>query len=485
MTLTALITGTPRKDDSPETQKANEFFERYLRENAEASETLKSMEDIIKEFKNRTPRVKKSKCIDGRTHGSKAIGYPPGVVTFSRTEGNNVDMSLSNTVFWSRVNQVVLDAKRHTPGMPAVFIALGHRSSHGQGCAAHGLDDEKALAAAAKQAAHVRNLYSPSELYVMHGMTNTDDMSEMLVFADGTAIDGAQLIAELSLRQASDVFQKEFLDRRLEDVATDRYVQGLTPRAMLEGPDAPLYRDLQTSLAMEAYLVREITRACKRPAEENAIVNPALLATIISTLRLVPDFPDSLLGALTYQIVWNTAYALYQRRRLETMDAHKQEKELNHAEELVGYGEGFELLPRNKAVLVKTGRGNDEDALRVAQKVLENNRKKNPQQHPLLVHINAEVTGELTNWDAFNDHVLSKLKTLLMPVHGVFGKDVRVLTTYSYKTQKMFYPTKIDADPDDRESYTVDVTRDLVDRNFTKPELERRENAYAQHLLSK
>ena len=54
---------------------------------------------------------------------------------------------------------------------------------------------------------------------------------------------------------------------------------------------------------------------------------------------------------------------------------------IDHAEELVCYGDGFETLPRNKAVLVKTGRGDDIDALTVAKNVVEKNRKRYKQDH--------------------------------------------------------------------------------------------------------
>jgi hypothetical protein len=126
----------------------------------------------------------------------------------------------------------------------------------------------------------------------------------------------------------------------------------------------------------------------------------------------------------------------------------------------------------------------------VAQRVILSNRAKNPQPHPPLVHINVEVSGQMDNWDAYNDQVLAKIKTMLMPVYAVFGDDVQVLTTYSYKHEKKFYPTKVDVSMTDetetvdrRESFPMDVTRQLIDQSFTRTELERRENAYRQYML--
>ncbi len=482
-----------RRNATPEATASNAFFDQYLAKNVASAETMRSMADIIREFKKRTPRLKVTKCIDGRVHNSKSKGYPPGTVTFSRTEGNNVNLSLSNTIFWSRIDRVVLDALRHTPGMPAVFIALGHRSGRGYGCAAHGRDDAKALEAVRTQAARVREVYASGELYVLHGMTNTDDMSESLVFPDGTVIDTEHLIAALDtplspLRQPSDVFQTAFLDTRIDDPATDRFIGHRLVRQLLEGPDTPMYRDFQTALAMESYLAREIGRIQKHGGTPNTIVQPRIYADVSGRLDAVAGLPEPLKGPLLYQIFWNMAYALYQRRRLEGLGPEEQERILDHAEELACYGDGFDLLSRNECVLVKTGRGNDEDALKVAKDVLDSNRRRRPQPHPPLVHVNVEVSGDMSDWDAFNDQVLCKIKTLLRPIYSVFGQDVRVLTSFSFRHEKIFYPVKMEMDlaagpGDPRECHPADVTRGLTDESFTKAELDRRQNSYEQYML--
>src|SRR3989339_1274767 len=128
--VTAEILQRKKRDqtaETPETKKANEYFEGYLKKNNSSAETLSSMREIIDEFSKRTPRMFVSKCIDGRVHGSKGKGYPPTTITFSRTEGNNLDTGMNNTVFWGRINRVLLDARYNTPGVPALFIALAHR----------------------------------------------------------------------------------------------------------------------------------------------------------------------------------------------------------------------------------------------------------------------------------------------------------------------------------------------------------------------
>lgn len=472
--------------EQKEMLEADRAFMEYLVENVEAADTLQTMKPIIEEFSARAPRVFASKCIDGRVHGSKGKGYPIGTITFNRTEGNNVDTSLSNTAFWNRLNGVVLNAKHNTPGVPAVFFALGHRSSHGHGCAAHGGNDAHALQAVETQAAAVRARYKPEDLFVVHGMTNTDDMSERLTFPDGTVLDTEEILAQLDISQPSDVFQPQFLTQSLDDPATARYVGNKTPAELLDGEDAPMYRNLQTGLAMEAYLLREISRIQASGGKVNGIVNPQILAIVMEKLRTLPD---SLKAPFLYQSIWNIAYTLYQRRRLETMEHEEQELHLDHAETLVAYGDGFEALPRNKAVLVKTGRGNDIDALTIARKVLLNNRKKNEQPHPPLVHINVEVAGEIDSWDTFNDQVLSKIATMTQAIHDVFADDVRIMTTYSYKSQKKFYPVSTEpalpeaADAtDSTTSFPINVAENLGAANLTSTELTVRERTYSRRM---
>ncbi len=465
----------------------------YLRENVKSADTLRTMRQIIQEFSARAPRIFASKCIDGRVHGSKGKGYPIGTITFNRTEGNNVDTSLSNTAFWNRLNGVVLDARYNTPGIPAIFFALGHRSGHGHGCAAHGGNDAKALEAVEVQAAAVRNRFNPEDLIVIHGMTNTDDMSERLVFPDGTVLDTEEIIVAMEntgkkFTKPSDVFQTGFLSKPLDDTATDRYVGHKTPAELLEGVGAPMYRDLQTALAMEAYFLREISRIEAADGGANDIVDPDILQHVLGILKKATSLAASLRGPLLYQSIWNIAYTLYQRRRLETMDHAEQELHLDHAETLVCYGDGFEALPRNKAVLVKTGRGNDIDALTVARNVLLNNRKHRPQPHPPIVHINVEVAGKIDTWDTFNDQALSKIATMMLAIGEVFATDVRLLTTYSHKGEKKFYPivtqrnSAAPSDPMPLLDISFNVVRDLKANNLTQSELAIREGEYS-HMM--
>ena len=72
------------------------------------------------------------------------------------------------------------------------------------------------------------------------------------------------------------------------------------------------------------------------------------------------------------------------------------------------------------------------------------------------MHINIEVNGEMMSWDDFNDNVGSRILTMRRNVDIVFGKEVAILTSYSYRDQKRFYPVKITKD-DPRMVYPADV----------------------------
>jgi hypothetical protein len=149
------------------------------------------------------------------------------------------------------------------------------------------------------------------------------------------------------------------------------------------------------------------------------------------------------------------------------------------------------LERRNRVVLAKPGRGDDQLALQVARKVLLNNRKLYPQPHPPLVHVNVELAGDVDSWEAFNRDVLAPLMTRVENVHSVFGEDCRILTTYSRTSEKCFYPVRINPDigphvledNDYRQCYPVDVTRGLSDQNFRRQQLALREQVYKHMML--
>jgi hypothetical protein len=67
---------------------AHDYFHRYLSDNIQDTDTLERMQSVIAEFTARAPKVVVMKCIDGRVHGSKSMGYPPTAIRFGRTDGN-------------------------------------------------------------------------------------------------------------------------------------------------------------------------------------------------------------------------------------------------------------------------------------------------------------------------------------------------------------------------------------------------------------
>ena len=422
---------------------AYDFFQKYLSENISDADTLERMRQVISEFAARAPKMVVMKCIDGRVHGSNAKGYPPTTIRFGRTDGNKVSLDKSNFWYWNRIDRAVKDAHFNTPGTPALFIAFMHHSQKGFGCASHNNNDDEALKSVEAQVTEVRKTYQEQELYVMGGDTNTDIMAETLIFPGGNRIDTEDIIRYCNLKNPRDVFHEFFLTNGINDVATSRNVGNQTPDELLQGINPEMFSNFQTRLNMETYLLREITTTfAKDRGDLKRIVRPDILDYVFVTLDKV-KMPETLAGPILYQIIWNITYALSQIRINNTLNPEELENRLDHAEEMVCYGDGFEMLQRNKTVLVKTGRGDDVDALTVAKKVLEDNRKRYKQDHPLLVHINIEVNGEMMSWDDFNDNVGSRILTMRRNVDYVFGMDVAILTSYSYRDQKRFYPVMI------------------------------------------
>ena len=435
---------------------AHDFFHTYLASNIEDSDTLERMGTVISEFSSRAPKMIVMKCIDGRVHGSAAKGYPPTTVVFGRTDGNKVSLDRSNFWYWNRIDRVVKNAHFNTPQTPAVFIAFMHHSASGLGCASHNSDDAAALKSIEVQMKGVREVYPTSELFVLGGDTETDTMAEALLFMDGSRLDSADVIKYCNLKHPRDVFHEAFAGARINDIAVARNVNHRTPAELLDGPDPVFFSNLEICLNMQSLLLREITAAVREDRGDlRRIVRPDVIDYLFVTLDKV-SIPENLIGPIVYQMVWNMAYSLYHTERLSRMTEDEKMRHIAHAEEMVCYGDGFETLPPNKSVLVKTGRGDDIDAMEVAKAVLKKNRVQYHQDHRPLVHINIEVNGQMMCWDDFNDTVGSRILTMRRNVDHVFGDDVAMLTSYSYRNEKRFYPVKISRD-DPRLVYPADV----------------------------
>ncbi|MCA9192830.1 MAG: hypothetical protein KDB03_13735 [Planctomycetales bacterium] len=487
------------REPSLASQLANEAFATYLQRNVQASLQLHRLNSRFEHFLSAAPRPFVSKCIDGRVHTSDEKGYPPTTITYVRTEGTNVDLSRNNSRFWDRLHAVILDAASHTPGCPALFYALGHYGVLGSGCAAHKQDNDRALATVREQALQLRALYSPNELFVMYGMTNTDDHSLRLIFDDGHELDTARLIhrlntAHMPLCNPQHVFHQDFLHQPLDDRDANTLLSGQTPGVVMEGPMAPMFHDLKVMVAMESYLINEMRRIVVNRSRNNVVFDSRLLETVLGLLHSVSGLPVELIAPLAYQTLWNVAYTLHERQRLEALkDEEQRAWLLQHAENMVAYGEGFELEQRNTLVLVKPGRGNDLEALGVAKSViLEHRHRRMHQQYPPLVHVNVEVTGSLGSWQAFNINVLAKLLTMVTNVQQVFDDHCFVLTTYSYRTQKRFYPVHMQPKVISELNepilcFPTNLAEGLTNQSFSKNELTLREDAFSrsfgQHLI--
>lgn len=464
---------------------AHEFFRKYLIENISDADTLERMRNVINEFNSRAPKIMVMKCIDGRVHGSKAKGYPPTTIRFGRTDGNKVSLDMSNFWFWNRIDRVVKDAHFNTPETPALFIAFMHHSTRGFGCASHKSDDKEALNSIEMQIEIVRKTYKESELYVMGGDTNTDIMAETLIFPGNLRIDTEKIIQYCNLKLPRDVFHEFFLINKIDDIATSRNVDLKTPDELLKGINPLFFANNQICINMQNYLLREITtNMIKDRGDLKRLIRPDILDYIFVTLDKI-EMPLTLKGPILYQIIWNITYALYQINFISKLTDEERDRYIDHAEELVCYGDGFETLPRNKAVLVKTGRGDDIDALTVAKDVVDKNRIRYQQDHKLLVHINIEVHGEMMSWDDFNDNVGSRILTMQRNVDFVFGEDVAILTTYSYRDIKRFYPVKINKN-DPRLVYQSDVIAEINSgMKFSNTSLKAQEALYKSSFNGK
>lgn len=468
-------------------QDIHEYLDRYLEENILQSETIRRMKHVIQEFSIRAPKVLVTKCIDGRVHGSKLKGYPVTTIRFGRTDGNIVATNLNNFWFWNRIDRLINDAICNTPNTPALFIAYMHRSDlPGMGCAAHNHDDSAARKAIQEQTRAVREVFQKERIYVMEGITNTDSMAETLIFGDGSKLDTSEMIRDFDFKTPSEIFHKAFLKYPFKDPSTARYVGFKTPEELFLEPELLFFNDFQTALCMKSYLIREVTSVVvSDDFASQKLVQPDLFNAIIQKLFAVRDLPPLLIPALAYQSLWNIAYSLYTRRKVEMLSEEERWKILDHAEELICYGDGFELLQRNKAILVKTGRGNDTDALLVARKVLEKNKGKKSDTSPILVHLNIENSGELLAWEDINENITSKTNTLLRNLEAVFyDVETIVLTTYSYRDQKRFYP--IHTKKDKRITYPVNIIEGINSETlFSSMSLKSREGIYATERMSK
>jgi hypothetical protein len=95
------------------------------------------------------------------------------------------------------------------------------------------------------------------------------------------------------------------------------------------------------------------------------------------------------------------------------------------------------------------------------------------QKHKPIVHVNVEVKGDIITRNQFVYEVLEKLKEMTDEARGIFtaaGIEVELMTTYSYDSEKKFYPVSVystpitqQRHPNQRSSMPVDLALGLDD----------------------
>ena len=477
-----------------ETAAANAYFSAYLQCNAQEAQTLLMEAPLIEAFRMRFAEVIDHKCIDGRVKGGKAKGIPPTVGQYFYTDGVRASMQ-NNNEFWGPMDRAAMAAHVRGRLEPALSFSLAHRSTRSHGCAAHTLPgdrredtDERALHCVLEQAAAVRSAYTPDELYAIGGDVDTDTMAIRLVFPGQVTLDTADIIRRYSLTSPSDVFQKRFLDSPIDDPTTSNFVGNRTPRELLESPDIPFYQNLKKAIAMEEYLLREITASHRaRGGSRNRVVKPALLNHISKTLHDVEGLPESAQRVLAYMMTYNVAYSLSLEQRLATLTGTERERHLDHAETIGCYGKGFQTLRRGTCLTIKPVGNDDGKTLDIAKAVLEKNERHYGYAHPSLVHVNVELAQRIGSWQEWAD-MLGSVLTKLRTVCDVFRDRVRILTTYSYGDQKTFFPVKVRHDS--RTCYPDDIAARLhgaadASQHFPYKLLSQLEEASTDKYLSK
>ena len=226
--------------------------------------------------------------------------------------------------------------------------------------------------------------------------------------------------------------------------------------------------------------MKEISEIAKSDGKKNKVINPQLFKLIWDQLKEVKGLPEGLRGSLLYQIVFNVAYSIYKRRQVPKMSEEEKKKELDHGEELICFGDGFELLSRNSAILAKIGRGDNTEALRTSKDVWEHRfgKQKTPK-----IHMNIEVPGKIDSWSSFTSYVLNKLETMRAEVIEVFGTNVHIMATYSYEDKKMFLPVqtiiKGKTSINRKRVFPMDIVEGMQSREYTETNLAHRERDYA------
>lgn len=504
---------TPKKTDGPAegteayeklSEAAQLFFAEKLKSNREGACVLNEMLPTIQEFARFAGvKVEVCKCMDGRLHGNDHKGLPPTFAVNRRSQGNVIDVSRSNKDLWDGIGAALIEAK--SQGVPLLIIGSAHRAELGSGCAAHKKEwdtrpadgDSRALNAVKEQTLQFRSAFGKNDnVQILSAMTNTD--TGAMAFYDRDEVFSAEAVmTKAKLRDARDVYEGEFMAQKIEEDWAHLSIKGKTPAQLLVGSTAPVFTDLRTKIAFEAYLMRRVAEAKPNPGDN--IVRPDILEQMQSKLGTVHE---KLKPFLTYMFSMNLAHASH-RRNGNTELVKKKDTEglaarVEHGERVLGYGMGFDLDKPNSIILVKPGGGNDAQSVAIGHKVLNHNLEAMhlAEKLPPLVHINIELPSPIQNWEEYKV-VLARILTKVGIVNKEFGTNVRILTSYSYHQsvptdekgvarRKQYFP--LNADPENK---TIVVTNDQdvgasmqSQRTFSAAELRKRESQYTNSGLA-
>lgn len=523
---------TKEKTETPEdverekkmTEAAREYFQENLRANREKAEIFQEMLPTIEQFEKSAKMViVVCKCMDGRTQTNDHKWIPPTSAINRRSHGGKINTDFDNREFWNVVHNA---ANKHKDATLLVIHAAHRSDQLDSGCAAFmekkdvnkpkdvqkkGKVNYKAIDDRARQwmneqasslnfgindDSSLEERLQANKVMVLSGMTNTDT-GAMDFTLDGQPIFSAEkimgnparnIVGERIIRTPADIFDGAFFYVPIpKDV---KYIGGLSPKDLLEGTDAPFFKDMHVKIAFEAYLMDLIVKQDKKKIGEG-IIDHEVLASI---QRGLGDMENKDVQAfLTYVAAGNIAYATHYRNLNEQeKGTAKYNARLFHAELKVAYSEtGHDLDDRNSLLLIKPSAIDDSTALKIGRDVLIHNLENLglKDKLPPLVHINIERDEPIDDAHQLLD-VQSRMQTKLNIINSVFGKNVRILTTYSYNRTvpvtaggvprtKQFFP--YNPNPHNKQIIITpeeDIGHGIDEANFSAEKLHQAEKVY-------
>jgi hypothetical protein len=442
------------------TEAAHTYFRQDLKKNREAARVFNQMLPVIEQFAEQANvSMIVCKCMDGRAHTNNHKGLPPTFATNLRSQGNVIDTGRGNRDLWNLFEYQA--ALANSEGKFLVILTSAHRSDLSGGCAAfkrpydasQKSGDERAQFNVHEQALqlataiHEDDSIDSARVQVLSAMTNTDTGAMRFYDHSGELIfDCESLLKSEVLRDSSDVFEGAFLYHPISESWAHESIRGRMPQSLIDGPNAPFFSDMRTKIALEAYLIRRIKEGRVNPGVD--VVRHDVLKRIHGGFD---KMPSAIHHFLTYMMAANLAHAAHHRNentRLAMADVDRLRIRLGHAELKMAYSlTGHDLEEPNTMILVKPGAGSDEVSVQIGKDVLNHNLNALHLQDklPPLVHINIEVDEPIDTWEHYLE-IRSRMRAKLGIVKQVFGNDVRVLTTYSYRQNvkavqtKQFFP---------------------------------------------